>query len=113
MTVNDLLNKARKAANDKVWPYYLEICDGNVEEAKDWIEHERKAGVIDKDVEHWTMENIFKLIRTIKTTTLMSDAEKEAAIEEIKKCPEYRQMEKRVAMLFANHFVQYKDAYLK
>lgn len=91
MTVNDLLNKARKAANDKVWPYYLEICDGNVERAKYWIEHERKAGVIDRDIECWTMENILKLVRAIKKTTLMSNDEKKVAIKEIKKCPEYRQ----------------------
>ena len=45
MTIENLLNKARQAAIDKVWPYYLDICDGNETEAKEWIEHERKAGV--------------------------------------------------------------------
>ena len=34
MTANDLLNKARQAVIDKVWPYYLDICDGNETEAK-------------------------------------------------------------------------------
>nr|DAH85017.1 MAG TPA: hypothetical protein [Bacteriophage sp.] len=113
MTVNDLLNKARKAANDKVWPYYLEICDGNMEEAKEWIEHERKAGVIDNDIKHWTLDNIHQVIRTISKTTLMSDAEKKAAIDEIHECPEWQQLEREVATMFANRFVQYKDAYLK
>lgn len=113
MTVNELLNKARQAAVDKVWPYYLDICDGNEEEAREWIEHERKAGVIDRDIKHWTMDNIYQLIRTIKKTSLMSEAEKEAAIAEIHRCPEYQQAEKEVAMCFANHFYKYKDVYLK
>lgn len=34
MTIENLLNKARQAAIDKVWPYYLDICDGNETEAK-------------------------------------------------------------------------------
>ena len=43
----------------------------------------------------------------------MSDEEKELAIQEIKKCPEYQKTEKDVAMVFANHFYRYKDVYLK
>lgn len=112
MTVNDLLNKARQDAIDKVYPYYLDICDGDEAEAKEWIEHERKAGVIDKDIEHWTIDNIYQLVRTINKSTL-SDAEKRAAIDEIHKCPEWQQAEKKTAMMFANHFVKYSDAYLK
>ena len=113
MTINELLNKCRKNAQDKVWGYYLNICDGDVEETKEWIEHERKAGVIDKDIKRWTMDNIYQLIRTINKTTLMNDSEKELAIKEIKRCPEYQQTEKEVAMVFANHFYRYKDVYLK
>lgn len=113
MTVNDLLNKARQAAIDKVWPYYLDICDGDEAEAKEWIEHERKAGVIDRDIKRWTLDNIYHVIRTINKTTLMSDAEKKAAIDEIHRCPEWQQAEKEVAMMFANHFVKYADVYLK
>ena len=113
MTTQELLNKARKAAQDKVWSYYLDVCDGDVEETKKWIEHERAAGVIDKDIKHWTIDNIFELIKTIKKTNLMNDAEKEIAIAEIKRCPEYQQCEKEIAMAFANHFVKYKDVYLK
>lgn len=112
-TANDLLNEARQAAIDNVWPYYLDICDGNEAEAKEWIEHERKAGVIDRDIESWTLDNIYQVIRTIRKTTLMSDAEKEAAIDEIHKCPELQRSEKKIAMMFANHFVKYADAYLK
>lgn len=113
MTIDELLNKCRKNAQDKVWEYYLDICDGNVEETKEWIEHERKAGVIDKDIKRWTFDNIYQLIRTINKTTLMNDSEKELAIKEIKRCPEYQQAEKEVAMVFANYFYRYKDIYLK
>ena len=112
MTVKDLLNKARQDAIDNVWPYYLDICDGDEAEAKEWIEHERKAGAIDRDIKSWTFDNICQLIRTINKSTL-SDAEKEAAIDEIHKCPEWQQAEKETAMMFANHFVKYADAYLK
>lgn len=113
MTVNDLLNKARQVAIDKVWPYYLDICDGDETEAKEWIEHERKAGVIDEDIEYWTINNIRQVIKTISKTVLMSDAEKKAAIDEIHKCPEWQQYEKKIAMIFANHFVKYADVYLR
>lgn len=113
MTVNDLLNKARQAAIDKVWPYYLDICDGDETEAKEWIEHERKAGVIDSDIEYWTINNIHQVIKVISKTALMSDAEKKAAIDEIHRCPEWQQHEKKIAMIFANHFVKYKDVYLR
>ena len=43
----------------------------------------------------------------------MSDAEKKSAIDEIHKCPEWQQYEKKIAMMFANHFVKYKDVYLR
>lgn len=113
MTVEMLLNKARENAKNKVWPYYLDICDGNEKETKEWIEHERKAGVIDRDIKHWTLDNIYQIIRTIKKTSLMNDVEKEAAIAEIHNCPEWQEAEKKVTMMFANHFYKYKDAYLK
>ena len=113
MTIESLLNKARKAAEDKVWSYYLDICDGDVEETKEWIEHERAAGVIDRDIKNWTMDNIHDLIRTIKSTALMNDEEKKAAVAEIKRCPEYQQTEKEIAVMFADHFVRYQEAYLR
>ena len=113
MTVNDLLNKARQSAIDQVWPYYLDICDGDESETKEWIEHERKAGVIDKDIKRWTFDNICDVIRTINKTTLMSEVEKKVAIDEIHKCAEWQQAEKEMAMMFANHFVKYADVYLK
>lgn len=113
MTIETLLDKARNSAKNKVWGYYLDICDGDVEETKKWIEHERAKGTIDKDIKHWTIDNIYDLIRTIKKTKLMTDDEKAAAIQEIKKCPEWVQLEKEVAMIFANHFVTYKDIYLR
>lgn len=113
MKIETLLNKAREDTKNKVWPYYLDICDGDEKEAKEWIEHERKAGVIDMDIKHWTLDNIYQIIRTIKNTSLMSDKEKEAAIAEIHNCPEWQELEKRVAMIFANHLVKYRDAYMK
>ena len=113
MTIENLLNKARQAAIDKVWPYYLNICDGNETEAKEWIEHERKAGVIDRDIKRWTLMNIYQVIKTIKKTSLMNESEKDAAIAEIHKCKELQESKKEIAMMFANHFYKYKDAYLK
>ena len=70
MKIETLLNKAREDAKNKVWPYYLDICDGDEKEAKEWIEHERKAGVIDMDIKHWTLDNIYQIIRTIKKKKL-------------------------------------------
>lgn len=29
MKIETLLNKAREDAKNKVWPYYLDICDGD------------------------------------------------------------------------------------
>lgn len=38
---------------------------------------------------------------------------RQAAIDEIRKCPEWQQHEKKIAMIFANHFVKYKNVYLR
>lgn len=113
MTVEKLLNKAREDARNKVWPYYLNLCDGNEEEALKWIESERKDGVIDDDIKRWTLNNIREIINAIRKTDLMTNEEKEAAIAEIHKCPEHQERNKKVTRMFANHFVKYKDAYLK
>lgn len=113
MTVNELLNKARENAKKVTYEYYLDICDGDVQETKDWIEHEKENGSYQADLKRFTMDNIYKLIRTIKKTKLMNDKEKENAINEIKSCVEYQETEKDVAMIFANHFYKYSDVYLK
>jgi len=102
MKIETLLNKARENAKKQVWLDYLDICDGNEEKTKELIKRERE-----------TIDNIYKLIRTIRNTALMSDEEKKAAIAEIHNCPEWQELEKRVAMTFANHLVKYQDAYMK
>ena len=43
----------------------------------------------------------------------MNESEKDAAIAEIHKCKELQESKKEIAMMFANHFYKYKDAYLK
>lgn len=113
MTVQQLLNKARENGKKKNYENYLEICDGDVEEAKEWIEHEKLNGCYQRDEEHEIAESILDLIRTIKNTSLMTKEEKEAVVDEIRKCEEYQRLEKRVAMAFANHFYKYRDVYLK
>ena len=102
MTINQLLNKARINAVEVTNRYYNEICDGeNVEEE---IMFDKISGEYYKDLERFTMDNIYKLIRAIRKTTLMNDQEKERAINEIHNCPEYRKTEKEVAEIFINHF---------
>lgn len=113
MTIEMLLEKARKNAVQKTYEWYLNICDGDKEETAEFIEEEKETGTYTKSLERITMDNIYVLIRTIKKTSLMSDEEKELAIQEIKRCPEYQKTEKDVAMIFANHFYRYKDVYLK
>lgn len=113
MKIETLLNKARENAKKQVWLDYLDICDGNEEKTKELIKRERENGEFVKFVESETIDNIYKLIRTIRNTSLMSDNEKEAAIAEIHNCPEWQELEKRVAMTFANHLVKYRDAYMK
>ena len=43
----------------------------------------------------------------------MSKEDKEKAINYIKNTEVYQENEKRIAMMFANHFVKYADVYLK
>lgn len=109
MKIETLLNKARENAKKQVWLDYLDICDWNEEKTKELIKRERENGEFVKFVESETIDNIYKLIRTIRNTALMSDEEKEAAIAEIHNCPEWERLEKRVAMTFANHVVAISD----
>ena len=53
------------------------------EKTKELIKRERENGEFVKFEESETIDNIYKLIRTIRNTALMSDEEKEAAIAEI------------------------------
>lgn len=113
MKIETLLNKARENAKKQVWLDYLDICDGNEEEAKKFIKCEIEDGTFNRFLESEIIDNIYKLIRTIRNTSLMSDEEKEVAIEEIHNCPEWQRLEKKVAMTFANHLVKYQDVYMK
>lgn len=76
MKIETLLNKARENAKKQVWLDYLDICDGNEEKTKELIKRERENGEFVKFVESETIDNIYKLIRTIRNTALMSDEEK-------------------------------------
>ena len=69
-------------------------------------------GAYERTLSRMTMDNIYTLIKTIKKTSLMTDEEKESAIKEIKKFPEYQKTEKDVAMIFASHFYRYRDVYI-
>ena len=111
MTINQLVEKARQDAVEKTYKFYVEICDGEYVEEE--IEADKLTGEYQREVERFTLNNIYSLIRTIKATELMSEEEKEQAIEYLHNTPEYRDSEKRVAMLFANHFVKYHEVYLK
>ena len=51
-------------------------------------------------------------MKYIKKTN-MSDEDKVKAISYIKSNEVYQEHENRIAMMFANHFYKYKDAYLK
>ena len=113
MTIQQLLEKARENGKKRNYEDYLEICDGDIEETKEWIEHEKANGCYQRDEEHAIINSIFDLIKTIKRTSLMTEEEKKLAIEEIHKCEEYQRLEKKTAMMFANHFYKYKDIYLK
>ncbi|NSG77320.1 hypothetical protein G4926_12555 [Anaerostipes hadrus] len=113
MKIETLLNKARENAKKQTVLDYLDICDGNEKEAKELIKCEKENGEFDRFLENNIIDNIYKLIRTIRNTSLMSYEEKETAIAEIHNCPEWQKLEKKVAMTFANHFVKYKNVYLK
>lgn len=104
MTIEMLLEKARKDAVRKTYEWYLEICDGDEKETDRYIQEEKETGAYSKSLERITMDNIYTLIRTIKKTSLMTDEEKELAIQEIKRCPEYQKTEKDVIMMFSNNF---------
>ena len=118
--VNELLNEARQKAIDNVWPYYLDLAEGDEVEAKEWLEEDRESGEINHNIEKLTLDNIYDVIHEINISTLYSDDEKETMIDEIHKCPEYQKHEDKVAKIFADYFVRrakqytrYKETYLK
>ena len=70
MKIETLLNKARENAKKQVWLDYLDICDWNEEKTKELIKRERENGEFVKFVESETIDNIYKLIRTIRNTAI-------------------------------------------
>lgn len=116
--VNELLNETRQKAIDNEWSYYLDLCYGDEEEAKEWLEEDRENGTTAYDIKYWTLMNIYDLIHEVRKSALYSDDEKDAMIDEINKCPEIQESEDKIARMFADHIVRYakqvvrcKDAY--
>lgn len=112
MTVEQLLSRAREAAVVRTEEYYKEICEGCCD-YKQEIENDKLTGEYQSTLRMMTLECIDDVKRTICKTTLITDEQKKQVISEINKCPEIVERRKRVAMIFANHFVRYKDVYLK
>lgn len=113
MTVQQLLEKAREDGKKRAYEEYLDICDGNIEQAEKSIEREKQTGMYQREVEFAIMDCIFDLLKSIRSDASMTEEEKNAVIEEIKKCDEYQKAEERLAMTFANHFYKFQDVYLK
>ena len=105
--VNELLNEARQKAIDNVWPYYLDLAEGDEVEAKEWLEEDRENGEFDDNIKNWTLDNIRDAISEIRKSALYSDDEKEAMIDELHECSEYQENEDKIAKIFADHIVRY------
>lgn len=112
MTVNNLLEKARKEAIKRTEDYYKEICEGCCD-YKQEIENDKLTGKYQKELESFTLDCIYDVKKTIRESTLIDTSQKQQIIDEINKCDEIQKRDSHVAMLFANHFVRYKDVYLK
>ena len=113
MTVQQLLEKARENGKKRNYENYLKICDGNIKETEEFIEFEKTEGTFQRAEETAIMDSIFDVIQTIRKTSLMTEEQKEKVINEIHQCPEYEKLTKRVVRTFTNHFVKYKDVYLR
>ena len=113
MTVENLLEKSRKAAESQLSEYYLDVCDGDKVRALIFIEDEKEDGNYDRELKHFIFQNIMDTIKVIKKTNLISESEKELIIEKIHQSEEYVSVRKKISKLFANHFVRCSQVYLK
>lgn len=75
MKIETLLNKARENAKTGM-ARLLRYMRLERRKTKELIKRERENGEFVKFVESETIDNIYKLIRTIRNTALMSDEEK-------------------------------------
>lgn len=98
-----ILNRCREEAASGVFKEYLEICRGDEEQCNDFIAYEKENGSYYRELAHATEMNIRKAIR---------NADDEEIADELRNSSEMIENNKRIATLFANHFIRNKDAYL-
>lgn len=98
-----ILEKCRKDAEAEIFKECLEICRGDEEQCKDFIAYEKANGSYYREISHATEMNIRKA---------MHNVDDEEIADELRNSYEMREIDKRIATLFANHFVRNKDAYL-
>lgn len=115
MRLYELVDKAINGAEEALVKYYVEeICDDETEDdALEYVEElkENKENW-ENELFHKKVDRLYDLMKYVKKTN-MSDEDKAKAINYIKSNETYQEHEKRIAMMFANHFCKYKDAYLK
>lgn len=111
MTIQDMINKARVNAVIKAEEYYKEVC-GGICNYREEIEADKLTGEFQKEVERFAFNNIMECIRVIKKTKLMTEEQKEEAINMLHETDEYKTSQKEVARIFAEHFVKFKNIYL-
>lgn len=111
MTTQEMILKARANAVIKAEEQYKEICEGIC----DWkaeIEADKLTGEYYDMVDGFAYHNIMDCIKVVKRTNLLTAEQKQVVISELHETEEYRRTEKKVAKLFAEHFVRCKDAYI-
>ena len=111
MTTQEMILKARANAVTKAEEYYKEICEGIC----DWeaeIEADKLTGEYYDTVNGFAYHNIMDCIKVVKRTNLLTAEQKQVVISELHETEEYKRTKKKVAKLFADHFVRCKDAYI-
>lgn len=110
MTAKDLLDKARKKTETDLLADYHEGL--NEWQFKDWVLHEKANGNYEREFKSNLFRNIKSIMREIRKNSSISDKERDQLIKDLEQAPEYKEKEKEIMMLFAKHFVKYKDVYL-
>lgn len=111
MKVSEKLNAVRAKAIVEVNEYYKEICGDCDYEAA--IEEDKLTGEYQREVKRFTVKGIYSLIKAIRSDASLSEAEKDAAIEEIHSCAEYQENKKHAYKLIADHLVAHASVYAK
>lgn len=114
MTVNDLINRARKEGERRLVEEYKEICDGI--DGCDYrleIQKDKKTGEYQDDLQREIAYCMYDVMNVIRKTERLTKEQKNTVCSVIKQTKEVKMLEKSALETLGNYFTRWNDSYKK